>query len=122
KDDNSIFVKHREAFRDVEKHVPDYIQKLQDLLGTKVPGKEDAKEMTEFSNKVNEYVKLHGDRYITVPLGIYLCEFLRVKIKGKWKAEKVYVMNPYWIPDITDKKNRQYPTWSILYEYLERCN
>jgi hypothetical protein len=122
KDDNSIFVKHRETLCDVEKHVDDYIQELENLLGVRAPSTENVKELSEFSTKVNEYLKLNGNSKITIPLGIYLCEFLRIKIMGRWKAEKIYVLNPYWVPDITDKKNRQYSTWSLMYEHLEKQN
>ena len=122
KDDESIFVKHKKMIENIELNLEDFTLMLESELDCKIPNLSNKEQVNNFSKIVNDYINKNGFKEIVVPLGIAIGEKLRLRINGKWKIEKVYVLNPYFIPYVIDFNNKEHDFWNFLFEQLDNKN
>jgi hypothetical protein len=117
--DSNYFQLHVLEIIEIEKNVDQYVKQLSDLLKIEVNVSDDPKHLELLSRAINTFLTDNDKEGLFVPLGIFFHELLRKRIAGKWCLEKEYVLNPYYVPYVTDRENRAYRIWPTLVDYLQ---
>jgi hypothetical protein len=120
KNDGSIFEKHRDLMEKIEINYKVYLDQLRDSLNLEILLSDDPVYLKKLSRAINDFIKTRSQEDIFIPLGIFFNELLRNKVKGHWRLEKEYVLNPYFIPYVVDERNHVYSIWLSLDKNLKK--
>lgn len=116
--DGSIFELEKGRVIEIEKNVNYYISLLSEKLDIKLNVLADYQHIEDLSRKIVSYGVKKVEEELFLPLGIFIGEFIRIKIDGKWVLNKEPTMNPYYIPNIINKNNSSYLLWKRLDEHF----
>jgi hypothetical protein len=117
---NSIFESDKERIKNIESNVSYFVKQLSDTLRLVLDPTLGELQFGDLSEKINEY-GIERWEHIVLPLGVFLGEVLRLKIKGKWKLQTHYSLNLYWTPNITDDNKYTYMLWGKMYDEFLTC-
>lgn len=117
------FVTNKDFILKIPESINNIIKKFEDKYNIVLPLSINENQMAETSayirelliNKMLEY----RYKYIYFPIGIYIHELIRLKIKGNWELEKNFGINPYYIPYIVDEKSIKYRAWKGILDIFE---
>lgn len=107
-DEGSIFEQERGKIKNIQENIPYFITLLSEKLKVPIVLSDEIYYLSNLTYKIRDYLAKDSLDNIILPLKIFMGELLRRRIHGKWELEKVYTLNPYWIPYVTDSKNQTY--------------
>ena len=112
-----IFEEEKERLKDVELHIGYYT----DLLSSKM-GEEFSFDLSkeEMITLLDKFKKVKRKEELILPMGIFINEWIRKRVDGKWELVTKYTLSPYWVPKVVDQDGHVYSVWGRLEDFISQ--